>query len=297
MAARASGTAAAAALAAALSACCAAAMAARWLRRRARSGPPDRGGALLSLIGNTPLIELRTLSARTGCRVYAKCEFLNPGGSSKDRVAAAIVAEAEATGALAAGGTVVEATAGSTGVSLAMVARARGYRCLIVAPDDTSEQKLRLIRALGADLEVVRPAPIADASHAVNVARRRAAEREGSVYCDQFNHAANSRAHEQTGREVWEQTHGQIDAFVMGAGTGGTIAGVSRYLKARKPSVQVRRDPHLTLIPRPLSNLRGNYSDKVLTTAGLRAGAPRRPAGLVAVHARQARRRILRAAA
>merc|ERR1740117_557274 len=162
---------------------------------------------------------------------------MNPGGSSKDRIAAAIVAEAEAAGTLRPGGTIVEATAGSTGVSLALVARARGYRCLLVAPDDTSTEKLRLIRALGAELEVVQPAGIANPKHSVNVARRRAQQLgAGSLFCDQFNNLANMRAHECTGREVWRQTAGSVDAFVMGAGTGGTIAGVSRVLKARKPS-------------------------------------------------------------
>ena len=128
------------------------------------------------LIGGTPLIRLHSLSAATCCEILAKAEFLNPGGSSKDRVALAMVREAEASGKLHPGGTVVEATAGSTGVSLALVARACGYKCLLVAADDTSPEKLRLIRALGARLEVVRPASIADPDHPVNVARRRAAE-------------------------------------------------------------------------------------------------------------------------
>lgn len=197
--------------------------------------------SVLDLIGGTPLIRLHSLSAATGCEILAKAEFLNPGGSSKDRVALAMVREAEASGKLHPGGTVVEATAGSTGVSLALVARACGYKCLLVAADDTSPEKLRLIRALGARLEVVRPASIADPDHPVNVARRRAAELgEGSIFCDQFDNLANLRAHEAgTGREIWEQTHGRVDAFVMGAGTGGTLAGVSRYLKARRPSVRV----------------------------------------------------------
>ena len=197
--------------------------------------------SVLDLIGETPLIRLHSLSAATGCEILAKAEFLNPGGSSKDRVALAMVREAEASGKLHPGGTVVEATAGSTGVSLALVARACGYKCLLVAADDTSPEKLRLIRALGARLEVVRPASIADPDHPVNVARRRAAELgEGSIFCDQFDNLANLRAHEAgTGREIWEQTHGRVDAFVMSAGTGGTLAGVSRYLKARRPSVRV----------------------------------------------------------
>jgi len=193
----------------------------------------------LGLIGDTPLVHVQSLSSATGCTILAKCEFLNPGGSSKDRVALRIVREAQESGALQPGGTIVEATAGSTGVSLALVARACSYKCLLVAADDTSPEKLRLIRALGATLEVVKPASIANPDHPVNVARRRAAEL-GGVFADQFNNLANMRAHEHgTGREIWEQTKGQVDAFVMGAGTGGTLAGVSRYLKARKPSVRI----------------------------------------------------------
>jgi cysteine synthase A len=216
-------------------------------QRRSRHGSVRAGAecavasSSLDLIGNTPLVHLRSLSEATGCTILAKAEFLNPGGSSKDRVALAIVREAEAAGRLLPGGTIVEATAGSTGISLALVARACGYRCLLVTADDTSPEKIKLIRSLGAQLEVVKPASIANPEHPVNVARRRAAELgHGSIFCDQFENLANMRAHERTtGREVWEQTRGAIDAFVMGAGTGGTIAGVSRYVKARKPSVRV----------------------------------------------------------
>ena len=194
----------------------------------------------LDMIGDTPLLHLRSLSRATRCRILAKAEFSNPGGSSKDRVAAAIVREAEASGALQPGGTLVEATSGSTGVSLALIARARGYKCLLVMPDDTSAEKIRTARALGAEVEVVKPAPIASDENAVNVARRRAQERPGSVFCDQFENLANMHAHTHgTGREIWEQTGGEIDAFVMSAGTGGTLAGVSAYLKARRPSLRV----------------------------------------------------------
>ena len=195
---------------------------------------------VLDMIGDTPLIHLRSLSRATRCRILAKAELSNPGGSSKDRVAAAIVHEAESSGTLLPGGTLVEATSGSTGVSLALIARARGYKCLLVMPDDTSAEKIRTARALGAEVEVVKPAPIASDENAVNVARRRARERPGSVFCDQFENLANMRAHEHgTGQEIWEQTGGEVDAFVMSAGTGGTLAGVSRCLKARRPAVRV----------------------------------------------------------
>jgi len=210
-------------------------------RRRSTRKVPLPVTSLLDLIGNTPLIELRTLSRATGCRILAKAEFMNPGGSTKDRVAAAIVVDAERRGTLRPGGTIVEATAGSTGVSLALVARARGYNCLLVTPDDTSAEKQRLMRALGATLEVVKAAGISDPNHAVNVARARAAELgDGSIFCNQYDNLANMHAHEAgTAEEIWRQTGGDVDAFVMGAGTGGTIAGVSRVLKERQPRVRI----------------------------------------------------------
>ncbi len=221
------------------------------IRRRTRRHTPPlpprplpaarKAAAHLQLIGRTPLVHRRAPSAATRCTVLAKAEFLNPGGSSKDRVAAAIVEQAVAEGKLAPGGTIVEATAGSTGVSLALVARACGYRCHLVATDDISPQKQELIRALGAELELVKPASIADPSHPVNLARRRAeALGAGSIFANQYEAGANIKAHEETtAEEIWEQTNGTVDAFVMGAGTGGTIAGVSRLLKRRKPGVQV----------------------------------------------------------
>lgn len=216
----------------------AAVVAAVLLRRKYRRGV---AADLRDLIGGTPLVRLRSLSEATGCEILGKCEFLNPGGSSKDRVAAAIVAEAEASGALRPGGTLVEATSGSTGVSLALLARACGYRCLLVVTDDVSDEKRRLMEALGADVELVPPAPIADPRNAVNVARRRAAELgAGSIFCNQFDNLANMRAHAAgMGPEVWRQTAGAVDAFVMSAGTGGTLAGVSAYLKRRRAAVRV----------------------------------------------------------
>ena len=166
-----------------------------WRRRRR----PIAAESVLELIGNTPLIELRSLSQATGCTILGKAEFLNPGGSSKDRVALEMVREATASGKLTAGGTLVEATQGSTGVSLALVARASGYRCLLVTADDVSEQKLQTMRALGASVEVVKPAAIANPDHPVNVARRRAAELgPGSMFCNQFDNLANMHAHERT---------------------------------------------------------------------------------------------------
>jgi len=192
------------------------------------------------LIGNTPLVKVESLSRETQCEIYAKCEFLNPGGTSKDRVAKNIVLEAEKQGLLRPGGTIVEGTSGSTGISLAQVARARGYRCLIIMPDDQALEKRELLAKLGAEVELVRPASIVNSEHYVNTARRRAKEIEGGFFANQFENMANFRAHfDTTGPEVWSQTEGNINAFVMSAGTGGTIAGTSAYLKSEDPSVRI----------------------------------------------------------
>ncbi|RHY41428.1 hypothetical protein DYB30_014261, partial [Aphanomyces astaci] len=170
----------------------------------------------------------------------AKAEFLNPGGSSKDRVAKGIFEDAEARGLLGPGGTIVEGTSGSTGISLALLARAKGYNCLIVMPDDQAKEKGELLQKFGATVEFVKPASIVNAKHYVNQARRRASEIPGGYFADQFENLANTDIHYRTtGREIWQQTHGALDAFVMSAGTGGTIAGVSRYLKEMNPAIQI----------------------------------------------------------
>jgi len=186
------------------------------------------------------------LSEATGCRIFAKAEFLSPGGCQKDRVAESIVSEAEASGRLRPGGTIVEGTSGSTGIALALAAAARGYRVHIVMPDDQSEEKVALLRRFGAEVELVRPASISNPEHYVNVARRRAAElceRHGegaAIFADQFENLANFQAHFRgTGPELWAQCGARLDAFVMSAGTGGTIAGVGRYLKDVAPEALV----------------------------------------------------------
>jgi cysteine synthase A len=199
----------------------------------------------IDAIGATPLIRLRTASEATGCEIYGKAEFMNPGGSVKDRAARVIVAAAEQQGLLRPGTTLVEGTAGNTGIGLAHVCRARGYRCVIVMPDNQSPEKYALIEALGAEVHRVPAVPYANPGHYQKVAQRMAMEIAGAVWANQFDNTANRRAHfETTGPEIWEQTGGRIDAFVAASGTGGTIAGVSQYLKSRNPSVRtVLADP------------------------------------------------------
>jgi cysteine synthase A len=199
----------------------------------------------LEAVGHTPLIRLRRVSEETGCEIYGKAEFMNPGGSVKDRAARAIVLDAERRGALRAGGTVVEGTAGNTGIGLAHVCNARGYRCVIVMPDNQSPEKYALIEALGAEVRRVKAVPYSDPNHYQKVAGRLATELPDAVWSNQFDNTANRRAHvESTGPEIWAQTRGRIDAFVAASGTGGTVAGVSEYLKSRNPRVRtVVADP------------------------------------------------------
>jgi cysteine synthase A len=199
----------------------------------------------LAAIGATPLIRLRRLSEQSGCEILGKAEFMNPGGSVKDRAARAMVLDAERRGLLAAGGTVVEGTAGNTGIGLAHVCNARGYRCVIVMPDNQSPEKYALLEALGAEVRRVKAVPYSDPNHYQKVAARLAQELPHAIWVNQFDNTANRRAHlETTGPEIWEQTQGRIDAFVAASGTGGTIAGVSEYLKSRRPSVRsVLADP------------------------------------------------------
>jgi cysteine synthase A len=196
-------------------------------------------------IGRTPLIKLERLSAETRCTVLGKAEFLNPGGSVKDRAARGLIEDAERRGLLEKGGTVVEGTAGNTGIGLAHVCLARGYRCVIVMPDNQSPEKYALIRMLGAELEVVKAVPYSDPNHYQRVAARRAQEIPGGFWANQFDNTANRDAHlRSTGPEIWRDTKGHLDAFVAATGTGGTLGGVSLFLKAQRPAVRtVLADP------------------------------------------------------
>ena len=194
----------------------------------------------IGAIGRTPLIRLPRLSAETGCEILGKAEFLNPGGSVKDRAALAIIRDAEASGDLAPGGTVVEGTAGNTGIGLAHICNARGYRCVIVIPETQTQEKIDLLRTLGAEVHTVPAAPYSDPGNYQKVAGRMAAEMDNAIWANQFDNTANRRGHyEMTGPEVWEQTSGRVDAFVAATGTGGTLAGVSRALKERDAGVRI----------------------------------------------------------
>jgi len=197
-------------------------------------------------VGETPLIRLHGLSELTGCDILGKAEFMNPGGSVKDRAALGILLEAEQEGLLKSGGTVVEGTAGNTGIGLAHLCNARGYKALIVIPDTQSAEKIGLLRSLGAEVRTVPAVPYRDPNNYVRLSGRIAAEIPGAVWANQFDNLANRRAHfNSTGPEIWRQTAGKVDAWVAATGTGGTYAGVALYLKQQNPQVQcVLADPH-----------------------------------------------------
>jgi cysteine synthase A len=199
----------------------------------------------IGAIGNTPLIRLRSFSEETGCEILGKAEFMNPGGSVKDRAAAAIVTAAERRGELTPGGTVVEGTAGNTGIGLAHVCNARGYRCIIVMPDNQSPEKYRLLEMLGAEVHKVPVVPYSNPNQYQRVAQRLAASLPAAIWSNQFDNTDNREVHVRTtGPEIWAQTNGRIDAFVAATGTGGTLAGVSEFLKSRRPAVRcVLADP------------------------------------------------------
>src|SRR5476649_2472143 len=206
---------------------------------------------IVEAIGNTPLIKLKRASEATGCTILGKAEFMNPGGSIKDRAGRQMILEAEARGELKAGGLVVEATAGNTGIGLALVASARGYRTLIVIPNTQSQEKKDMLRLCGAELVEVPAVPYANPNQYQHLGKRlaeqlRKTEPNGVLFADQWNNLDNAKAHyESTGPEIWEQTGGKIDGFVCSVGTGGTLAGISRYLKEKSNGVAIAcADPH-----------------------------------------------------
>ena len=195
---------------------------------------------LISSIGKTPMIRINTLSEETGCEILGKAEFMNPGGSVKDRAALWMIEEAEKSGALKPGGTVVEGTAGNTGIGLAHVCNNRGYETIIYMPDNQSQEKVNLLRTLGAEVRVVPTVPYANDMNFQKQAGRFAATLENAIWANQFDNTANSLAHyESTGPEIWDQTNGGVDAFTCAVGTGGTLAGTSLYLKEQSANVKI----------------------------------------------------------
>lgn len=200
----------------------------------------------LDLIGNTPLVLLKGPSEAAGAEIWGKCEFANPGASVKDRAALWIVRDAAARGELQPGGTVVEGTAGNTGIGIALVANALGYKTVIVMPDNQSKEKMDTLRALGAELVLVPPTKFSDPNHFVHTSRRLAEETDGAIWANQFDNIANRKAHiESTAPEIWAQMDGRIDGFTCAAGTGGTIAGTGMGLKEFDETITIAlTDPH-----------------------------------------------------
>ena len=194
---------------------------------------------LAGAVGQTKLIRLRRASEATGCTILGKAEFMNPGGSVKDRAGLAIIMDAEQRGTLKPGGTIVEGTAGNTGIGLTVVGNSRGYNCVIVMPDTQSAEKIDFLRMSGADLRLVPAKPYKDQGNYVHVSQR-LAEEMGALWANQFDNLANREGHRTTtGPEIWEQTGGEVDAFTCACGTGGTLAGVALALKERKPGVRI----------------------------------------------------------
>ena len=199
----------------------------------------------IDTIGNTPLVRLRKASELTGCDVLVKLEFLNPGGSVKDRAALGIIRDAEARGQLEPGGVIVEGTAGNTGIGLALVGNARGYRTVIVIPETQSEEKKQMLRLCGADLREVPAVPYRDPNNYVRVSGRLAEElaathKQGAIWANQFDNVANREIHiATTAPEIWSQTGGKVDAFVSAVGTGGTLAGTAMGLRERNPDIKI----------------------------------------------------------
>jgi cysteine synthase A len=209
------------------------------------SSSPLRTGRVWDLVGNTPLIRLESLSKLTGCNIFGKAEYLNPGGSVKDRAAKGIIADAEKRGLLKPGFTIVEGTAGNTGIGIATLAAERGYKTIIVMPDNQAREKYEILEMLGAEVRKVPPVQFANENHFYHTARKISEETANSFWANQFNNTANGDFHyATTGPEIWEQTGGKVDIFTCAVGTSGTMSGISRFLKEKNPKVHtVVADP------------------------------------------------------
>ena len=198
-------------------------------------------GNITQIIGQTPLIKIESLSRLTGQNIFGKAEFLNPGGSIKDRTALGIILEAKKNGLVKSGFTIVEGTAGNTGIGLSILATQFGLKSLIVMPNNQSQEKYTILKALGAELITVAPCPFADQNHFYHTARRISEQRSDTFWANQFENLSNFRIHyETTGKEIYEQLQGRVDAFISSAGTGGSLAGISRYLKEKNPGTHIQ---------------------------------------------------------
>lgn len=224
--------------------------------------------SLTEMIGNTPLVYLREVSEATGCEIYGKAEFLNPGGSIKDRTALGIIRDAEQRGDLKPGGTIVEGTAGNTGIGLTLIANSLGYKSVVVMPQTQSKEKIELLDLYGADLRLVSATSYDDSNHYIHQAERLAAKlnsesEHGAIWARQFDNLANMDIHNRTtGEEIWRQTDGKVDGFICSVGTGGTLAGVSTALKAHNPDIKIA-------LADPMgSSLYHYYTDGVLKAEG-----------------------------
>ena len=217
--------------------------------------------SFLDLVGNTPLVKLRAASEFTGCDIYGKAEFLNPGGSVKDRAAKAIIEAAEVDGTLSQGGTIIEGTAGNTGISLALAANSRGYKTIIVMPETQSQEKKDALRVAKADLKLVPALPYRDPGNYIRVSQSMAQEMQkipnsNVIWANQFDNIANKNGHfSSTGPEIWNQTKGKIDGFICAVGSGGTIAGVGSYLKTCNENIAIG-------LADPLGSALFNYYEK-----------------------------------
>lgn len=237
------------------------------------SDSPSRGGwttisaDMPASVGGTPLIRLKKASELTGCEIFGKAEFMNPGGSVKDRAALAIIADAERKGVLKPGGTIVEGTAGNTGIGLTLVANARGYRCVIVMPETQSREKIDFLRMIGADLRLVPAKPYRDPGNYVHVSRR-LAEENGYFWANQFDNTANREGHRlTTAPEIWEQMDGRVDAFTCSCGTGGTLAGTGFGLQDMAKAAGKQR-PQIVLADPEGSGLYGWVKSNDLSISG-----------------------------
>ncbi|BDA77399.1 cysteine synthase A [Leptospira kobayashii] len=197
-------------------------------------------------VGNTPLIRINSLSDETGCEILGKAEFMNPGGSVKDRAAHYIIAEAEKNGLLKPGGTVVEGTAGNTGIGITHICNAKGYKAVIIIPETQSQEKIETLRTLGAEVKLVPAVPYTNPDNYVRVSERIAKETPNAIWANQFDNLANRKAHfETTGPEIWKQTDGKVDVWIASLGTGGTYSGTALYFKEKNPKIKcIVADPH-----------------------------------------------------